>query len=737
MAHPAFINKKFLYSSLLFGQACLFTSLLYAQTPAAADTSTFVRETLNIPRTTLKPVIDGILDDEIWQQAAVVTDFHQVFPVDHGAPTQESIFYVTYDDRYFYVAARLFDTEPEAILARTMIQGQSLRFDDNIHIILDTFDNRRTGFRFITNPNAIRDDGVFESPSRYNIDWSGIWLVDSQIDEQGWTTEIAIPFTTLNFDPNTTTWGFNLEREIARNNERLAWSSFSRAIDPSTGGQIVGMTGLQQGLGLDIVPSVIVSTAEDHITNNTESSIEPSLDVFYKFTPNLTGALTLNTDFSATEVDDRQVNLTRFNLFFPEKRDFFLQDSEIFRFGGLGGNNGIPFYSRRIGLDASSGQPVDIDVGGKLAGRVGNLSVGTLLVQQEERPGADDSPLFVGRVTQNVLRESRLGAIFTQGDPNSLNDTSLMGVDFVYRNTRFTDTHTLTADAWYQQSDTEGLTGDDKAYSTNLDIANENTGFSGNLGYSYIGNEYNPALGFANRRGIEQFEGELQARYFVENRPWLRYHFGRIGFSHTRRIDNGDMQSERIYSRLLSINSHQADRIFLDVQREREGLVTPFAIRPGIVIPAGVYAFNSFAFGLESSDFRVISPDFSYTQGDFYDGKRRELETGINWQPGPRFSAEFGYTYTDVELPQGDFVSRLVRMNTTFAFDSTWSWINLLQYDNFSQSMGLNSRLNWNPQAGENLYLVVNYNFDADGVFNGMSARDSEITLKYTKNFRF
>tara|TARA_R110000824_G_scaffold7892_3_gene35752 strand:+ start:102442 stop:104589 length:2148 start_codon:yes stop_codon:yes gene_type:complete len=710
---------------------------LNAQAPTTGDTAGFVRESFNIPRTTLTPVIDGILDDEIWQQAAVITDFHQVNPVDHGTPSQESIFYVTYDDDFFYVAARLFDTEPEAILARTMIQGQSLRFDDNVHIILDTFDNRRTGFRFITNPNAIRDDGVFESPTRYNIDWSGIWLVDSQIDEQGWTTEIAIPFTTLNFDPNTTTWGFNLEREIARTNERLAWSSFNRAIDPSTGGQIVGMTGLQQGLGLDIVPSFTVSSAKDHVNNGSETNIEPTLDVFYKFTPNLTGALTLNTDFSATEVDDRQVNLTRFNLFFPEKRDFFLQDSEIFRFGGLGGNNGIPFYSRRIGLDAGSGQPVDIDVGAKLAGRIGDLSVGTLLVQQEDRPGADDSPLFVGRVTQNVLRESRLGAIFTQGDPNSLNDNSLMGVDFVYRNTRFTDTHTLTGDIWYQQSDTEGVTGDDKAYSANLDIGNENTGFAGTLGYSYIGNEYNPALGFANRRGIEQFDGELQGRYFVDNRPWLRYHFGRVGYSLTRRIDNGDMQSERIFSRLLSINSHQADRIFLDVQREREGLVTPFAIRPGIVIPTGIYAFNSVAFGIESSDFRVLSPDISYTQGDFYNGKRREIETGINWQPGPRFSAEFGYTYTDVELPQGNFISRLVRVNTTFAFDSTWSWINLLQYDNFSQSMGMNSRLNWNPQAGENFYLVVNYNFDADGVFNGMSARDSEITVKYTKNFRF
>jgi len=728
------LKKHFLYPLVLF---CLFPTLLYGQNSAMDEASSFVRKSVDIRRTTLEPIIDGALDDEIWQQATVITDFHQVNPVDHGTPTQESIFYVTYDDNYFYVGARLFDTEPDEIIARTMIQGQSVRFDDNVHIILDTFNNNRTAFRFVTTPNAIRDDMVFESPSSVNVNWSGIWLVDSQIDDQGWTTEIAIPFTTLNFDPNTTTWGFNLEREIARTNERLAWSSFNRAIDPSTGGQIVGMNGIQQGLGLDIVPSVTVANAEDHVNNNTDSRFDPSLDVFYKFTPNLTGALTLNTDFSATEVDDRQVNLTRFSLFFPEKRDFFLQDSEIFSFGGDGNVNGTPFYSRRIGLDSASGQPVDIDVGGKLAGRVGDLSVGALMVQQEDRIGVDDAPLFVGRATQNILEESRIGAIFTQGNPNSLVDNSLVGVDFRYRNTRFSTNHTLTGDFWYQQSDTDGLIGDDKAYSANLDLNNENTGLSGTLGYSYIGEDYNPALGFANRRGIEQIDAEVEGRYFVSDNPLLRYYFGRVRYSYTRRIDNGGMQSEELSSRLFSLNSHQEDRLYLDIQREREGLITDFPIRPGIVIPAGKYSFGSAEIGLESSEFRTLVPDISYKQGDFYNGEQREVGLGLGWKPNPRFSSTFSYRYTDVELPQGEFITRLVSLRTTLAFNSTWSWINLLQYDNLSSSAGLNSRLHWNPQAGEDLYLVINYNYDADGVFSGLNVRDSEIALKYSKNFRF
>ncbi|MAM71192.1 MAG: hypothetical protein CMP91_08640 [Gammaproteobacteria bacterium] len=693
-------------------------------------------KSLTITRTAQPPVIDGILDDAVWQQLPGISDFHQVNPVDQGTPTQESIFYITYDDDYFYLGARLYDSNPEAITSRVMIQGQSLRFDDNVHLILDTFNNDRTGFRFITNPNAIRDDGVFESPTSYNIDWSGIWLVESSINDQGWTTEMAIPFTTLNFDPETDTWGINFEREIARNNERIAWSSFNRAIDPSTSGQVVGLEGLEQGLGLDIVPSLTVGQARDRNSNTTEDNVEPSLDVFYKFTPNLTGVLTLNTDFSATEVDDRQVNLTRFNLFFPEKRDFFLQDSEIFSFGS-GGNNGIPFYSRRIGLDASTGQPVDIDVGGKLAGRVGDTSLGALLVQQEDRIGASDDPLFVGRVTQNVLTESRVGAIFTQGNPNGLADNSVAGVDFNYRNTRFADNYTLTGDIWYQQSDTDGLEGDDKAYSAAIDLATEGNGFSGELDYNYIGAEYNPALGFANRRGVDQINGRATYRHYPEDHPLLWYYYAHLDISRTDRLDNGQLQSEALNLRYMSLNSHAGDRIYAEVFREKEGLVADFAIRPGVVIPAGEYAFTSHAFGLQTANQRSLSPDIGFTIGDFYTGEQREVDFGLDWQPGPRFSGEFSYVYTDIDLPQGEFVSRLVRMRSTFSFTPEWSWINLLQYDNGSDSVGLNSRLHWDPRAGEDFYLVVNYNFDADGVFNGLNTRQSEIVLKYSRNFRF
>ncbi len=703
---------------------------------ALAQPGTQPQKSVNITRTSQPPVIDGILDDPIWSQLEGISDFHQVNPVDQGAPTQESIFYITYDDRYFYMGARLYDTSPDDITARVMIQGQSLRFDDNVHLILDTFNNDRTAFRFITNPNAIRDDGVFESPTSYNIDWSGIWLVQSNIDEEGWTTEMAIPFTTLNFDPATDTWGLNLEREIARNNERIAWSSFNRAIDPSTGGQVVGLEGLQQGLGLDVVPTVVAGHAENEVTGDSDDRVEPSLDVFYKFTPNLTGVLTLNTDFSATEVDDRQVNLTRFSLFFPEKRDFFLQDSEIFSFGS-DGNNGIPFYSRRIGLDAATGQPVDIDVGGKLAGRVGNTSLGALIVQQEDRLGVADDPLLVGRVTQNVLNGSRVGAIFTQGNPNGLEDNSVAGVDFNYRNTRFSDNYTLRSDWWYQQSDTDGLSGDDKAYYGSIDLATENDGFSGYANYRYIGAEYNPALGFANRRGVDVKNAGGTFRHYAQDHPWFWYYYAGFDYSRTDRIDTGELQSERTYLRFMSLNSREGDRLYAEVTNEKEGLVTDFVIRPGIVIPAGEYSFDSYGFGLDTTNLRTWSPDIGFTIGDFYNGEQREVDFGLNWLPGPRFSGEFSYLYTDIDLPQGAFISRLVRMRSTVAFTSQWFWISLLQYDNVSDSVGLNSRLHWNPRAGEDFYLVVNYNFDADGVFNGLNTRQSEVVLKYTRNFRF
>lgn len=702
------------------------------------------RKQFEIPRTELTPVLDGILDDEIWQQAAVISDFHQTTPVDQGEPSEQSVFYVAYSEDYFYIAARLYDSVPEDIRATVLIQDTPLIPDDRVAVILDTFNNSRTGFRFESNPNGIRGDGVYENPGSINWNWSGIWQAESQIDGEGWTTEMAIPFTTLNFDPNTEAWGFSLSRVLRRTNETIAWTSFNRNTNPSTTGLITGIRDINQGVGLDIVPSVTLARSEDYIGDSSESRFDPSLDVFYKFTPNLTGALTINTDFSATEADNRQVNLTRFSLFFPEKRDFFLQDSEIFTFGGLTGtgrgsnSNGIPFYSRRVGLDPATGQPVDIDVGGKLTGRVGDISIGTLLVQQGDRPGLDGQDIFVGRITSNVLSESKIGAIVTAGDPNSETDSTLAGVDFAYRNTRFSDTHTLTGDFWYEQTDTDGVVGDDKAFNLESQLSTQGTGFSGSIRYSYFGEQFDPAMGFANRTGIEEVGGYISGRYYLRNHPLIRNYFGFLRFSHSRKLDTGELQSEELNWRIMTLAAHSGDQFELHVKREREGLEVPFRIRPGIIIPAGKYSFETYQITLNTTDRRNFSPDISYSQGDFYNGDRRIASLGINWTPNRNLTADFNYSFNDIKMPEGNFISRLIRMNLNYAFNARWSWVNLMQYDNGSNSVGLNSRLHWAPQAGEDLYVVLNYNMDSlDGAFRGLESRDSELVLKYTRNFRF
>lgn len=703
------------------------------------------RKSVEIVRTDLQPDIDGLLDDEIWKTATVITDMHQFQPVDQGEPSERSVFYLAYSERFFYLAARLYDRDPSAISARQLVQGQNMQFDDAFEFILDTFNNGRTGYQFQVNPNGIRREGVYDQPQNLNRDWTGIWLVESRIDDEGWTAEVAIPFNTLNFDPATDTWGFTVARTIARKQEEIAWSSFNRNINPTTTGQITGIRNIRQGIGLDIIPSIAMAASENHLNDTTADRFDPSLNVFYKITPNLTGAVTFNTDFSATEVDNRQVNLTRFSLFFPEKRDFFLQDVDIFSFGGLGGGgnfnnnqNGIPFYSRRVGLNSRTGQPVDIDAGVKMTGRVGQWNVGALAVQQGDSPGLDGQSVFVGRAAINVLSESSIGGIFTYGDPNSETDNNLAGMDFRYQNTRFSDRYTMRGNAWYQQTDTDGRIGDDKAYGVRINMDTQGDGFGGSTGYTYVGEDFNPALGFANLRGAETYSlmGRFR-RFFRRDHPWLRTFnmFGR--FDHDRDLATGEMISESLFTRFINLNTHRGDQFGLGVSRSREGLSRDFEIRPGVVIPAGKYSFLNLNGQLEFSNQRNFAPRIGFNMGEYYDGDRRQYDIGLEWRPDEHFFLNLNYNYQDIELPYGDFIVRLVSANVNYAFNSKWSWVNLVQYDNFSSSLGINSRLRWNPQAGEDLFIVINYNFDSEGTFSRLSRERSEIALKYTKTFRF
>jgi hypothetical protein len=701
------------------------------------------RKRVEIVRTELSPELDGVLDDEIWKNATVISDMHQFQPVDHGTPTERSEFYITYNERFLYVAARLYDSDPSGISARQMVQGQGMPFDDAFEFILDTFNNGRTGYQFQANPNGIRREGMYENPSTLNNDWSGIWQVESRIDEQGWTAEVAIPFNTLNFDPTTDEWGFTIARTIARKGEELAWSSFNRSINPSTTGVMGGIHDIRQGKGLDIIPSISAASSKDYLTNTQDQRVDPSLNVFYKITPNLTGALTLNTDFSATEVDNRQVNLSRFSLFFPEKRDFFLQDVDIFSFGGRGPGtnfdtnlNGIPFYSRRIGL-GRNGQPIDLDAGVKLTGRVGAWNLGALAVQQGDIPTLDGQQVFVGRATMNVLGESAIGAIFTNGDPTSTVSSSLAGADFRYQNTRFSDTYTLRGNVFYQQSDTDGREGDDKSYGAQATIETLGNGWAGTAGYDYFGKEFYPALGFANRLNVETYYGSGRYRYFFPNQPFWRYVNFFTRFEQSRDLDTGDMQSDNIFIRPINLHSYLEDQFNLTWGRNREGLTSDFEIRPGIIIPAGKYSYDNIAVEYFMSNQRLFAPGIMLRTGDFYEGKRDQVRLNMEWRPDEHFYFNWSYDIQDIRMPQGDFKVKLVSMNANYAFTSKWSWVNLIQYDNASSSVGINSRVRWNPQAGEDLYLVLNYNLDSEGVFTGMSREKAELALKYTKTFRY
>ncbi|MBT5485429.1 MAG: carbohydrate binding family 9 domain-containing protein [Gammaproteobacteria bacterium] len=693
------------------------------------------RKRVEVKRTMVAPIIDGVLDDDVWKTATVISDLHQFQPVDHGQPSEDSIFYISYNDNYFFVGARLNDSEADRIIARQLVQGGGLGSDDSFEFILDTFNNGRTGYHFQVNPNGIRREGIYENPNDLNRDWTGIWQVESRVDEQGWTAEVAIPFTTLNFDPESEEWGFTIARTIARKNEDMAWSSFNRRINPTTTGLVSGIRDIRQGKGLDIIPSVTLARTEEYTSGITDKRFDPSLNVFYKITPNLTGAVTFNTDFSATEVDNRQVNLSRFSLFFPEKRDFFLQDLDIFSFGGLN-QNGIPFYSRRIGL-SRSGNPVDIDAGVELTGRVGRWNVGGLAVNQGEFDSLDSQNVFVGRAAANVLSESSVGVILTHGDPTSETDNTVAGMDFRYQNTRFSDSHSLRGNFWYQQSDTEGLTGDDKAFGLQASMETQNNGFGGNMNYEYFGDDFNPALGFANRTGVESINFGGSGRYFFRGHKYLRNVFSFMRFGHTRYLDTKEMQSENWFWRMLNFNTNRGDQLGVGGFRNREGLRNDFTIRPGIVIPAGDYTFSGFQMEARLSNQREFAPGFSLNIGDYYNGKRMQINARADWRPNEHINLGLNYNYQDIELPEGAFDVRIISANANYAFNSKWSWINLIQYDNFSNGVGLNSRLRWNPQAGEDLYVVVNYNFDSEGTFSELSSNNSEIVLKYTKNFRF
>lgn len=694
--------------------------------------------------------MDGRLDDAIWQQAAQIDDLRQYQPLSDAEVTERSRFYVMYDADTLYVGARLWDSEPGQITANILRQGERMNNDDKISVILDTFNDKRNGYRFEVNPNGIRDDALYIDTTTLQWEWEGIYVAHAARDAEGWTAEMAIPFKTLSFNPASDTWGINFARLVARKSERIGWVFSNRTQNPSNSGVMTGLKDMNQGLGLDVVPGLSFRQEKIHGAGPGQFDLEPSLDVYYKVTSGLNAALTFNTDFSATEVDARQVNLSRFNLFFPEKRGFFLRESDIFEFGRLKGGdtggiiaptfsrptleNGRPFFSRRIGLSAA-GEPVDLIAGAKLSGRVAGFNVGALAIRQDEQPGVDAASLFVARAVANVLNQSSLGLIATSGDPRSNLDNSLVGADFRYTNNQFAGGQTLEGEAWVQQSDTEGLEDDDLAWGLRLRSPN-NTGWYGGAGLKELQANFNPALGYVNRRDVRNVTGELgYTRRFAEG--YAQAARTAVDFQQFDNLETGDLESRVITYRVLEAFSRRNDQLKLYYVANTEVLDVPFEISDGIVLAPGDYSFDEYQIRTEATGSRRLSGDVTWTQGDFYTGERWKLAGELVWKASPHFWFTGAYEYNDVTLPEGDFIVRLMSTRFDVNFNATWSWVTLIQYDNVSDSVAAHSRVRWIPEAGREMFLVYNHNLideQADGSFRSQRA-DGALKLNYT--FRF
>ena len=727
--------------------------VLLPQVVVAQQTSGGDVPMIEIQRIDEPPEIDGRLDDAAWRDAAVIDQFVQMRPISLGAPTEQSLIYLAFDDEALYIGGRFLDSEPDAISANTLRQGQGLPNDDRLAVIIDPFNTSRSGYRFELNPNGVRVDALYENSTRFTTNWESVWEGTATRDGEGWTTEMAIPFKSLSFDPEVDTWSMNFGRAIRRKGEEDVWVTRNREYGPAVVGLVSGFEGMDQGLGLDIVPSISAVHSRQFSPRLDDSEIDPSLNVFYRVTPSLNASLTLNTDFSATAVDSRQVNLTRFSLFFPEQRNFFLRDSDLFEFGNIGARgfsardntatdrpseeNARPFFSRRIGLSAG-GIPVDLEYGGKLSGRVGRWTIGALAVRQDEFEGLVGGNAFVGRVSTDVLGESNVGVIVTDGDPNSELDNSLVGVDFRFLNTRLAGGKRIEGEAWLQQSDTEGLIGDDASWGVGIRMPN-NTGWRWGAALKRVEENFNPALGFVNRAGIDEQSGE--AGYtIVRSGGFLQEVYSGVDFQRVDTITGG-LQSERWAATPVELTSRSRDVLKFRYIANKENVARPFTLYrdPSRVVSVspGQYSFRRYGFDIDTGGQRKISGNFTYREGSFYGGDRLHLEAGVGWRPSPKFFMSVNYDWNDIELPEGEFISILTTLQAGVAFSSKLSWVTLFQYDNISENLGINSRLHWIPRQGQEGIIMLNHDlqdFDKDNTFESLGA---DLALKFNYTFRF
>ena len=729
--------------------------------PNQNDTTAPVRSAV-VTATGMEIVIDGSLDEAPWRRSPKIGELVQRIPRAGAKPTERTEVTLLYDKDNLYIGVMCYDSEPSRVLASEMARDVRLNPDDRLSIILDTFRDQSNAFYFSTNPNGALVDGLVFANGETNEDWDAIWIVKTRRSDEGWSAEFAIPFKSLSFPAGQTVWGFNISRTIQRKLEEVRWTGARFQTDffqVSEAGEITNLEGLEQGLGLDVRPFIAQRWFHSGSTGNDVVRGKPGLDLFYNLTPSLRLSTTVNTDFGETEVDARQINLTRFSIFFPEKRSFFLQDAGVFNFATTGvdepggipstGAEIFPFFSRRIGL--LRGQEVPIDYGLKLTGKAGRTDVGVLNVLTREVPGVTANNLFVGRVRQNFFEQSYVGAIFTGGDParapsNGLAGplvqaslSSTAGVDMRLATSNFLgSSRNMVFNAWGLKTNKEGVS--DKNASYGFGAHYDNDRFAGQMIWREIQENFDPELGFVQRRNVRMLR--LGASYNPRPNPssGIQQMFHDVFYTRFTRLDNGLVETWKLYFTLVDWHLTSGDSLhsLFDLNPTYERLFEPFEIAPGVVLPPGEYRFTPMRIFFTSAQKRRLQGSIGLTFGNFWSGTAKTIQTGLRYQVPPKFTISLNSNQTFARLPQGSFIARIYSTQINFAVSPFLSFSNLIQFDNRSGNLGLQSRVRWTLEPGNDVFFIFGQGWIQElGGFYDFRQQDSRLATKLQYTFRF
>ena len=743
---------KILTSAINLVPICILPILGFGQDSNNENDS---KEIIAYPLNGIELHLDGIVDEELWLTIPGNDNFLMQEPKEGGEPTEQTQVRVAFDNQNLYIAVVCYDSDPSDIKAFQKKRDESLETDDRFRWIFDTFMDKRSAYFFEINPLGLRGDGLI-SPGQgetLNKDWDGIWKAWTFIGDFGWSAEIRIPFRSINFDSKKDVWGINFQRTIRRKNEELLWAGHRRnqgLLRPQNAGILTGLVDPSQGLGLEIVPYAIAQSSKEYDEENDGSinttSADLGFDINYNITSQLKASFTYNTDFAQTEVDNRQINLTRFPLRFPEKRDFFLEGSSILQFAPASSVD--PYFSRRIGL--VNGMRIPIKYGGRLIGNVGKNNIALLHVRTGKMGELNPESFTVGRYRRNFWKESSIGVVYTHRSTeddillgNPVQDRKTWGADLNLSTSEFLDKYTLQLSAFFVghnpaspfDNSTSMIDRSVRGFRFNF----PNQPWSAWVSYREFGDAYDPAVGFNPRNGFKRLQPAINYAPLFEKSNVIREIEWGIYYEYLTSLEN-KLLTENLRFTLGEIRFESGDKIGVQVARGFEFLNEDFDILDdgSVIVPTGEYVNWVYELEASSASFRKVSGSIGYEAGGFWTGNISSLVLGLTIRPVPGINLSSGYTHTKVTTQNDGFNTNLFQLDLGLDFTPDISLSSNIQFDDVSEILGSNTRFRWIITPGTDIYCVYNHNWLNDpGLNRRLFTIQQGAAMKVIYTYRF